>query len=70
MYNAVLYKKLDASAGPVRARSESSHMDVKPWTGIKPKSCSIGIGKLPSMALDTGIPYILILFSQRARIPD
>jgi len=31
-------------------------MDVKPWTGIKPKSCSNGIGKLPSMALDTGIP--------------
>jgi len=34
---------------------ESSHMDVKPWTGIEPKSCSNGIGKLPSMALDTGI---------------
>jgi len=29
-------------------------MDVKPWTGIEPKSCSNGIGKLPSMALDTG----------------
>jgi len=56
MYNAVLYKKLDASAGPVRARSESSHMDVKPWTGIEPKSCSNSIGKLPSMVLDTGIP--------------
>gem|GEM_PF-1166345 len=43
-------------AGPVRARSESSHMDVKLWTGIAPKSCSNDIGKLPSMALDTGIP--------------
>jgi len=31
-------------------------MDVKPWTSIEPKSCSNGIGKLPSMALDTGIP--------------
>jgi len=30
-------------------------MDVKPWTGIELKSCSNGIGKLPSMALDTGI---------------
>jgi len=31
-------------------------MDVKPWTGIEPKSCSNSIGKLPSMVLDTGIP--------------
>ncbi len=30
-------------------------MDVKLWTGIEPKSCSNGIGKLPSMALDTGM---------------
>ena len=38
--------------------------DVKPWTGIEFKSCSNGIGKLPSpstvlrtgMAQDTGIP--------------
>jgi len=31
-------------------------MDVKLWTGFEPKSCSNGIGKLPSMALDTDIP--------------
>ncbi|MEI6267910.1 MAG: hypothetical protein WCP01_03445 [Methylococcaceae bacterium] len=34
---------------------ESSHTDVKLWYGIDPKSCGNVIGKLPSMALDTGI---------------
>jgi len=34
---------------------ESSRMDVKLWLGIKPKSSRSGIGKLPSMALDTGM---------------
>ncbi|NOT86329.1 MAG: hypothetical protein HOP02_16455 [Methylococcaceae bacterium] len=35
---------------------ESSHMDVNLRTGIKPKSSHRGIGKLPSLALDSGIP--------------
>jgi hypothetical protein len=30
-------------------------MDVKLWSGIEPKSSRSGIGKLPSLALDTGI---------------
>jgi hypothetical protein len=42
---------------------ESSHTpalsadegDVKLWYGIDPKSCGNVIGKLPFMALDTGI---------------
>ncbi|MDP1665358.1 MAG: hypothetical protein Q8L79_09545, partial [Methylobacter sp.] len=45
-------KKLVILAG----MPESSHMDVRLWLGIKPKSCHSGIGKLPSLALDTGIP--------------
>jgi len=31
-------------------------MDVKLWSGIAPKSCRGVTDKLPSMALDTGIP--------------
>jgi len=46
---------------------ESSHMDVKPWTGIEPKSCSNGIGKLPSMALDTGIPAGMTVLAEASR---
>ncbi|MDD1627579.1 MAG: hypothetical protein LUQ26_08925 [Methylococcaceae bacterium] len=30
-------------------------MDVKLWFGIEPKSSRRAIGKLPSLALDTGI---------------
>jgi hypothetical protein len=30
-------------------------MDVKLWSAIEPKSGRYGIGKLPSLALDTGI---------------
>jgi len=52
---------------------ESSHMDVKPWTGIEPKSCSNGIGKLPSMALDPAtapaLLYLLHPCSRPASLP-
>ncbi|PZN78429.1 MAG: hypothetical protein DM484_12920 [Candidatus Methylumidiphilus alinenensis] len=35
---------------------ESSHKDVKPWATEHTKSNTYAIGKLPSMALDSGIP--------------
>jgi hypothetical protein len=35
---------------------ETSHRDVNLWSGIEPKSCPRGIGRLPSLALDSGIP--------------
>ena len=34
---------------------ETGHRDVNIWFGIEPKSCPRGIGRLPSLALDSGI---------------
>ena len=34
---------------------ETSHRDVKLWSGMEPKSSRRGIARLPSLALDSGI---------------
>jgi len=39
-----------------RQQGRHSGRDVKLWLSSAPKSCGNVIGKLPFMALDTGIP--------------
>ncbi|MEI7867532.1 MAG: hypothetical protein WCI11_06545 [Candidatus Methylumidiphilus sp.] len=47
---------------------ESSHKDVKLWVGNSPESNICASGKLPSMALDSGIHAGMTVFSCSAEL--
>ncbi|MEI7868566.1 MAG: hypothetical protein WCI11_11790 [Candidatus Methylumidiphilus sp.] len=44
---------------------ESSHKDVNLWVGTLPESSTCASGKLPSMALDSGIHAGMTTFLAR-----